>query len=103
MNIPDSWVLLDLGNGLVKVLAGWSGGYLDGDSWKINSGITKVDEHKDHYLIMGVSESIYKCRKGSYGLRMSIAMIYNQIKNKYPQVKLIDEDEVNNVLGQFKT
>ena len=52
MYTPDNWVVLKLKPGkgahpIYKVLAGWSGGYLDGDSWRMNSGISKVTENGD--------------------------------------------------------
>jgi len=43
---PDNWVVIKM-NGddpHYRVLAGWSGGYLDGDSWRMNSGITRVED-----------------------------------------------------------
>ena len=46
---PDNWVVIkmDGDNPHYRVLAGWSGGYLHGDSWKINSGITRVEDDGD--------------------------------------------------------
>ena len=42
----DNWVVIKFNteeHGIFyKVLVGTSGGYLDGDSWRMNSGITKV-------------------------------------------------------------
>ena len=68
---PDRFVILKLnheGNIVYKVFAGWSGGYLDSASWKINSGITKVELDGDYYLFQGYSGSTYKCHKNSYGM-----------------------------------
>jgi hypothetical protein len=75
---PDAWVILKVDN-FYKVLAGWSGGYLDGDSWRINSGIVKCQQHKDHFLFLGSSESVYQCHKQMYGLNMSIAHVYERL------------------------
>jgi hypothetical protein len=63
-----------------KVLGGWSGGYLDGDSWRMNSGIVSVTEEDDYFLFHGYSGSVYKCHKESYGLRMNNVAIYHQLK-----------------------
>lgn len=49
------------------VFASWSGGYLDGDSWKRNSGITKIEEFEFEYLFHGYSGSVYICSKNSEG------------------------------------
>ena len=49
------------------VFASWSGGYLDGDSWKRNSGITKIEEDGEYYLFHGYSGSVYRCAKSGEG------------------------------------
>ena len=65
---PDRWLIIDCGgDGLYKVFATWSGGYLDGDSWRLNSGIEKVEGDGDYLLFHGYSGSIYKCHKDRYG------------------------------------
>ena len=97
---PDSWVVLKVKEGkgtfpFYKVLAGWGGGYLDGDSWRMNSGITKVEEDKEFYYFSGSSGSVYRCPKGAYGLRMSTAGIYNQLIEKQEfgdQIQMMPED-----------
>jgi len=64
---PDKWCLVDLGEGVVKVMACWSGGYLDGDSWKLNSGIESVEDGESAWRFIGHSGSVYECRKNGYG------------------------------------
>ena len=81
---PDSWVVLKVKAGkgtfpFYKVLAGWSGGYLDGDSWRINSGITLVFDREDEIHFHGESGSLYRCPKGAYGLKMSTAGVYKNL------------------------
>lgn len=49
------------------VFASWSGGYLDGDSWKRNSGITKMEVDGDDYLFHGYTGSVYRCSKDTEG------------------------------------
>lgn len=74
MYLPDSWVLVKIKDGDYRVLAGWSGGYLDGDSWRLNSGIARVTSVPGAgYDVHGDSGSVYRCFFGSYGLRMSTA------------------------------
>ena len=70
METPDKWVVVKLTaksstEPIYKVFATWYGGYLDGDSWKMNSGIKSVVEDKDNYLFHGYSGSVYVCHKGS--------------------------------------
>ena len=46
----------------------WTGGFLDGDSWQLNSGIVKVEETPRQFIFHGQSGSIYQCAKHAYGL-----------------------------------
>ena len=93
---PDNWVVLKMnheGETFYKVLAGWSGGYLSGDSWRMNSGISEVTEDGDYLLFHGYSGSVYRCYKGGYRLRMNNAGIYNQLKERFGDaVELMPED-----------
>lgn len=68
---PDTWVMLKICTGshcVYKVLAGWSGSYTYGSSWKLNSGCTKVTETENSFDFDGYSGSVYVCRKSCYGL-----------------------------------
>ena len=97
---PDSWVVLKVKEGkgtfpFYKVLAGWSGGYLSGDSWRMNSGITGVEKQSYLYGFYGSSGSVYWCHQGGYRLTMSIAGVYNQLKENEKfkgQIQLMPED-----------
>ena len=94
--IPDNWVVLKLtykDEISHKVLCGWSGGYLDGDSWRLNSGITHVEDHETHYSFYSYSGSVYKVWKYSYGLRMYTADVYNRWKEKFGDaIEMMSED-----------
>lgn len=73
MYTPDKWIILKIKyktETLYKVLAGWSGSYLEGQSWKLNSGINKISMDGDYYLFEGYSGSTYKCHKNAYGTNM---------------------------------
>lgn len=93
---PDSWVILKIqheSETLYKVLAGWSGGYLDGDYWRMNSGITRVVEENKSWEFYGSSGSCYVCRKGAYRLTMANSGVYNQLKERFgDDVELMPED-----------
>jgi len=76
---PDGWVIIELDNKDGKkdhfVFGSWSGGYTQGDSWRTNSGIVRVEENDDNqYEIHGHGKSVYYCHKGSEGRISS----YNQ-------------------------
>jgi hypothetical protein len=79
-NKPHNWVVVKVGEGIYKVLAGWSGGYLDGDSWKLNSGISEVKDDGDHWLFIGESGSVYRCHKEGYTVKMNIGAQVKQLK-----------------------
>lgn len=72
MYTPDYWCILDVGT-CYKVFGSWAGSYLDGSSWRLNSGITKVEEDENYYYFYGTSNSIYKCRKEKYGCHWASA------------------------------
>lgn len=71
---PHGWVVIKITDNFTdkhplvyKVFASWRGGYLDGDSWKMNSGIKSVEETDTHYIFHGYSGSEYHCDKRYYG------------------------------------
>ena len=82
MYTPDNWVIIKFkgDDPHYRVIAGWSGGYTTGDSWRMNSGITKVEETEDSYLFYGSTGSCYKCGKNSYTLRMNNAHVWQQLQ-----------------------
>ena len=95
MKCPDSWVVIKVigEDTMYKVLAGWSGSYLNGTSWQLNSGIVKVEQNGEYFMFHGSSGSVYRCHKEGYGLRMSTAGIWNTLKERYPeQVELMEEN-----------
>jgi hypothetical protein len=93
---PDNWVVLKITTEkevLYKVLAGWSGGYLGGSSWRLNSGIVEAHEVEEGWNFIGHSGSEYICSKGQYRLRMNNAGVYNRLKKEYGDlVELMPED-----------
>lgn len=97
---PDNWVVLKLKDGKLdrgcyKVLAGWSGGYLHGDSWRMNSGIERVTDEGDYLKFWGYSGSCYVVYKKAYGLRMSTSGVYNSLKKQETfenQLSIMDAD-----------
>ena len=96
MYYPDNWVVLKIKNEnktLYKVLAGWSGGYLDGCRWRMNSGITKATIGGKHVLFEGASGSQYRCHSDGYRLTMANSGVYNQLKDRFGDVvELMPED-----------
>lgn len=105
--VPDRWVIVDIeyeGQKVVKILSGWSGGYLDGDSWRISSGITKVEENDDAFFVTNETGSTYYLRKTAVGLNIMSGGILNTLtENKiYPVVSYTNLDSITEFLQQFK-
>ena len=79
---PDRWVVLEVTDPTTsitnkKIFAGWYGGYLGSDEWRLSSGIEKVVEHEDHYEVHNVSGSVYKCSKQGVGCTGYMSQIYD--------------------------
>lgn len=94
MTKPDRWVILQINNNkqiTYKVLAGWSGSYLYGQSWQLNSGIKSVEVENDYYLFHGYSGSIYKCHKDMYSLNN---MTSGVLKSLQKQAETVDDVEI---------
>ena len=68
---PEEWVLVKISGPQphYRVFGSWRGGYLSGDSWRMNSGVTSVKEVDDYYEFYGKSGSCYRCHKKAYGIR----------------------------------
>jgi hypothetical protein len=101
---PDRWVLIQLespkSGKITKILSGWYGGYLNGDSWRLSSGVTNVEEKDNHYIIHNESGSIYTCYKNCEGVSgLTGNILYNwqeQAKDRDGvTVKEISIDEYN--------
>lgn len=96
MYTPDKWLVVKI-NGEsphYRVFGSWYGGYLNGDSWRMNSGITKVTEEGDYYLFEGSSGSVYKCHKNAHGISgYGMGVLSNMIESQ-PEldIQMLSED-----------
>jgi len=93
--MPDYWVILEL-SGVdhhFRLLMSWSGGYLYGDSWRINSGVASCEQTDDSLVFKGASGSEYTCHKDRYGLSTITEGILRKMQEdlKMP-VKVLDGD-----------
>ncbi len=108
---PDNWVILKMTTKeygtYYKVLAGWSGGYLYSDLWRMNSGIKKIEETEYTYKIFGESASVYECGKGSERMSMMTGQIYGQLQSQIEESANSDKMKVEmvgikSILEEFK-
>ena len=88
---PDNWIILKFSSpeygDVYKVLAGWSGGYLDGNSWKLNSGITKIEDASVNYRVYGYTNSVYILHKESELIRMNIAGVLSSFERQVAETQ----------------
>lgn len=95
---PDRWVVLSVTDGEKtnnRVFAGWYGGYLGSDSWKLNSGNVKEEELDNRWEFTGRSGSKYVCYKARYGMTGYMSSIFSAWLAKLEKSKLesIEIDE----------
>ena len=86
--VPNNWVIIEVnheGKQFQKILSGWSGSYLYGDSWRMSSPIKNLEIDIDSEWIIATTESgsTYRLLKESQGLRMSNAGIWNELKERF--------------------
>ena len=94
---PDNWVVIKYKYkdepAHYRILAGTSGGYLDSDTWRINSGIVRVEETEHSFLFYGASGSCYECIKTAYCIRRNNSGIWIHLKeSELFDVELMPED-----------
>lgn len=94
---PDKWTIIKVDNGkddvFYKVFATWSGGYLSGDSWQMNSGIVSTKKDGEYYEFTGSSGSVYRCYEDAYGSNMYGHGVMKSLLDKFPDtLSLVDED-----------
>ena len=105
---PDSWVIVKIQSEkygtLYKVLAGWSGSYLYGASWKLSSGIVTFEDKGEHYESLQDSGSTYILHKSSERMSAIMASTFasfkEQLKGNNGTIEVIDSgDYVNSNKG----
>ena len=81
---------------IYKVFATWSGGYAGGDSWKLNSGITRANLVNDHWEFDGSSGSVYRCHQDSYGTngygQAVLNNLLSQAREQGIQIDVLDRE-----------
>jgi hypothetical protein len=91
---PDAWVVLKMGENSHKILAGWGGSFLYGDSWKLNSGIKKVVETEDAYEVHGYSKSVYRCMKDREHLNIITSGMLKLFQTQLPTIEPVEMKKV---------
>lgn len=97
---PDAWVIVKVpseNDTHYRILAGWYGGFAGGDSWKLSSGITKIDESELLYSIHNTSGSIYTCYKNCERMSGYMSMIFTSYQ-KSSGIELIEFKDLDSSL-----
>jgi hypothetical protein len=92
---PDCWHVLEIvddGGVFHKILCSNYGGYLHGDSWKMNSGIDYIKETDKAYEVYGFSGSKYTLYKNCERMSGIMSMIYGQLPEEF--VRIIDMEKI---------
>ena len=100
---PDKWVILKFkreDGTFYKVLGSWYGGYLNGDSWRLSSGLERIEEDGDTLLMHNFSGSVYKVHKNANGMSMLAAGVFENAKEEGAknnvEISIITLEEYNN-------
>ena len=95
---PDRWMLVKISgtDPHYRVFGSWSGGYLDGDSWRLNSGVVKCVEsetYPDRYEFIGHSGSKYICHKETYGIKSlyNNGVLYDYCERSHGTMEVVEE------------
>jgi hypothetical protein len=83
---PDRWVMLEIDTGeetIRRILSGWSGGYLEGNSWRLSSPVIEESSDDTRYIFTTRSGSTYICRSTAEGLTVTTSGMYNILEKKF--------------------
>lgn len=96
---PDAWTVLRIAykdEVIYKVMGGWYGGYLHGDSWQLNSGIVAFEKEGEFWLFHGHSGSTYKCHENSERMTGLMSMILGSwMEDADPIITIVPIDELD--------
>ena len=101
---PDKWLIIKYpyeGETVFRVFATWHGGYLNGDSWKLNSGITKTKYKDGLFSFHGESGSVYTCHENKYGStgygNTVLGNLIEKFKDLSVDVTILSKEDVNDL------
>lgn len=104
---PDYWKIIKIeynGDTIYKLLGHWVGGYANGDTWRLNSGITSINFNKEtnQYEVHGYSGSVYFCKATNEHISGYMQSILDGFKykaqsdNKFASIEFVDIEEYQN-------
>ena len=84
---PDAWQVIEINTPtetIYKLFSTWYGSYLNGESWKLNSGITNMKKVGKVYEVTGHSGSVYTvpAYENTYRTTAYTGSVLNQLIKK---------------------
>jgi hypothetical protein len=80
MGNPDCWVVMESPEGdHYRLLHGYSGSYLYGSSWNLNSGIVQCRKLADCFELTGSSGSKYRVNLACHGVSMATVEVFEKL------------------------
>ncbi len=85
---PDKWLIMKLAfddKTIYKLVMGWNGNYLEGSSWRTNTGIDSVsyDPPTECYVFKGIRGNQYVCHKDRYGKDYTNELGYKNVEEHH--------------------
>lgn len=89
---PDNWriIRIEYPNQFLghRIMCSWYGGYTGSDRWKLSSGIQKVEEYDEYYVLSNRSGSTYRLFKDCEGWSGYGKAIFENLIAETPSVIL---------------
>ena len=102
---PDQWQIVEVAgtDPHLRIFGSWSGGYLDSDHWRINSGVEAIEDEKEYWKMIGFSGSVYYCHKKRYGIRSphNAAVLYRIGQDNNTNVLEEEPEDVYKFVDNF--
>jgi hypothetical protein len=85
---PNNWQIIhgqpkDKTKGYYRIIAGWSGSYMYGTSWKVSSGCEQVFDLGDSWKVTQSSGSVYNLSKSSEYSSVATAGVLEALQEHY--------------------
>ena len=96
---PDRWAVVEatIDDKIERrIVAGWWGGYLDPDHWRISSMVSSVTDNTDYYTFDNESKSRYICYKKCFGFTGLSAAAFQSFQEKQSVEWTIVKDYIPN-------
>ena len=104
---PDAWQVIQISTPdetIYKLFSTWYGGYTQGDSWRLNSGITSMKKIGKVYEVNGYSGSVYTVPDHESTYRTTVytgSVLANLIEKSEYEIKVLPfNTDWENLIGE---